>query len=388
MTPAPRRLAFFALIWLATVSLNAHIIAPAPVFPELQTLYGVGNAAVAALISIVLLAAIVVQVPGAYLIDRWDNRSLVLLAIVGLNATSLPPLVSASYQVALLSRFATGLFVPLIFVGFANLVTDAFPTARARILGAYLSSPPAGYALGTFGTAFVPPVFGLPAVYLVYALPLLALLPLIRWAARGIPHHRGTMLGLRSYLAAFRSGPLWLLGLAFAATYALYILFTSWMPTFLRGAAGASLALGGSLGALVPALGILSRPLGGYLAETVWRTDKRRILLLSFAALVPLSLVWLTPAALAWALLILPLAGFFIQLPFPVYYAFSSEILPARLRGSAYTFMNTTSLIGGVLAPYAAGFLLDWSRSFDPVFLLAAGLGALGLVLALVTTAR
>lgn len=383
----PGRSGFLAAIWVTTVFLNAHIIAPAPVFPQLMATYGVGNAAVGALISVLLLSAILAQVPGAYLIDRLNNRRLVALSVLALNGVSLPPLLLPTYEVALVSRFLAGIFVPLVFVGSANLVSEAYPTARARALGVFLASPPAGYALGTFATSAVPPTAGLLFVYVVYALPMLALLPVLHWSSRSLVQDRGPMLPLRAYAAAFRSRELWRLGLAFATTYALYIFFTSWTPAFLV-REGVPLVVAGALGALVPALGILSRPLGGQMAEATFRTDKRWVLLLSFAAMVPLSLVWMAPAAVGWALVLLPLAGFFIQLPFAVYYAFSSQILPDRLRGSAYTFMNTTSLLGGVLAPYVAGVLVDATGSFGPAFLFAALLAGGGLLLTATTRER
>ncbi len=387
MAAAERRRVFFVSSWIAIVFLNAYIIAPSPVFPQLMEAMGVSNAAVGALVSLLLLAAILVQIPGAYLIDRIDNRRIVAIAIVGLNAVSLPALL-LRYDLLLISRLISGLFIPLLFVSVANLVSQAFPEARVRALGAYLAAPPAGYALGTFATPFLAPLLGLPFIFLAYALPILVLLPAIHWAAGGIPRDRGPMLPLREYAAAFRSWELWRLGLAFAGTYALYILFTSWMPTFLQEDGGLSLAAAGGMAALVPALGILSRPVGGILADTTFRRDKRRVLLFSFAFVLPLSLVWTLPASLRWALLLLPLLGFTIQLPFSVYYAFSSQILPERLQGSAYTFMNTTSLIGGALAPYAAGLLRDVTGLFLPVFLFGAALAGVGLVLSATSRER
>lgn len=375
-------------MWAVTVLLNAHVIAPAPVFPQLMEAYGVGAAAVGALLSVVLLAAILTQIPASAYIDRVDNRTLIVLCVLGLNLASLPALLWPQYGPALVSRCLTGAFVPLIFVGAANVLSAAYPSARARTLGAYLSSPPAGYALGTFLTPHLPPLLGLFSVYAFYALPMLALLPVVLWSSRSLLRGRTPPATSYGHLAVFRSRELWRLGIAFACTYGLYIFFTSWTPSFLVREAGVPLAVGGAVGALVPALGVLSRPAGGHLAATAFRRDKRGVLFLSFLALLPLSLVWLSPQAVTWAFLLLPLAGFFIQLPFAVYYAFSAQVLPERLRGGAYTFMTTTSLIGGVVTPYLAGVLVDASGSFRPAFLLAALLAAVGLLLAATTRAR
>lgn len=383
-----KRTIFFAASWVAVVFLNAYIIAPAPAFLQLMGSLGIGNAAAGALVSVLLLSAILVQIPGAYLIDRINNRHIVVFSVLGLNLASVPAFLLHRYDVVLSSRFVAGLFVPLIFVPLANLVGHAFPEARVRALGAYLSAPPAGYALGTFATPYIPPLSGLPSIFVAYSIPILLLLPAIYVASSGIGEDRGPMYPLREYVAAFRSLELWRLGLAFAGTYALYIFFTSWMPTFLSIEGGLSPAASGALVALVPAMGILSRPLGGLMADTIHKRDKRVIPLVSFTLLLPLSLVWTTGASITWALLLLPLAGFFVQLPFSVYYAFSSQILPQRLTGGAYTFMNTTSLIGGVLAPFVAGYLVDVSGAFRPVFFFAAGLAVTGLLLTLSSKER
>ncbi len=383
-----RRAAFFWLTWLAVVFLNAFIIAPAPVFGDLMEAFNVGSAAAGALVSVLLLTAILVQVPGAYFIDRLDNRRMVAASIIGLNLASLPAVIFPAYPMVLPTRLVAGLLVPLIFVASANIVGRSFPEARLRALGVYLSAPPAGYALGTFATPFLAAALGLPFIFVVYAFPMLVLLPAMMWTSRGLTKERGPMLPLLEYMAAFRSVELWRLGLAFAATYALYIFYTSWMPTFLVGEGGLTLQVSGALAATVPALGILSRPIGGHLAAGRFAGDKRVVLAISFIALLPLSLVWAFTASFWWALILLPAIGFLVQLPFSVYYAFSSQILPERLMGSAYTFMNTTSLIGGTLAPFLAGFLLDIGNSFLPTFLLAAALAAAGLLLTLSSRER
>ncbi|MFQ5552540.1 MAG: nitrate/nitrite transporter [Thermoplasmata archaeon] len=382
------RTLFSVAAWVSIAFLNGVLIAPAPVFTQLIQAYDIGSAAAGALVSALLLTALLAQVPGAYLIDRLDNRKLIGIAIVGLNLASLPAFLVPAYEVALASRLATGIFVPFIFVPLANLVSDAYPEARTRALGVYLSAPPAGYALGTFVTPLLADVLGLFTIFIAYTLPILLLLPVLWWSTRDVARDRGPMLPFRAYAAAFRSPELWRLGLAFVTTYALYILFTSWMPTFLTQVGGVSLAVGGALAALVPAFGILSRPLGGRWAETRFAGDKRRILLYSFLPMVPLSLIWLSPLALPWAFLLLPIIGFVIQLPFSVYYAFASEILPDRLRGSAYTFMNMISLIGGVVAPLLAGVLLDMTGSFAPSFLFAAALAGAGLFLTVTARVR
>lgn len=64
-----------------------------------------------------------------------------------------------------------------------------------------------------------------------------------------------------------------------------------------------------------------------------------------------------------------------------MYYLFSAQVMPKRFGGTAYAFMNTTSLIGGSISPALAGLLADISGSFAAAFGMMAANAVLGLAL-------
>lgn len=380
MAPAPfRPRAFLLAAWGMNVCVNAFYIAPAPVFSEMIDALGISNAQAGALISLYLAAILLFQIPAGYLIDRGDPRRVVVvsslvLVILGIALTSLP-----RYDAMVSLRFLAGIPVAFIFVPSVFLVSRAFSETPGRAIGLFLSSPPAGVALGNLLGPFLAEAFGWPIVFVAFSLPLLAFLPLfVRFGAH-IPPRDHEAFTMHDYLAAFRNRELWKVGLAFACSYAAYIFYSSWTPTYLRSSTIASAAVIGLVSGAIPAAGILSRPLGGHLAETRFRTDRRRVAALAFLLLflVGVSVPLAGPASIP----LLLAAGFLAQFPFSVYYLFSSQILEKRFAGSAYAFMNAISIIGGAVSPALAGYLRDTTGSFLFAFLMIAVTAILGLVL-------
>lgn len=384
MNPSPRAFRpgpFLAATWALNVCINAFYISPAPVYPEMIADLGITKAQAGSLISFYLLAILLFQLPAGYVIDRVDPRRLVGLSALAVLALSAPMVALPSYGPLLVLRILSGIPVAFTFVPSAFLVSRAFAATPGRAVGVFLSAPPAGVALGNLLAPLVAAGFGWPSVFVAFTLPLLVLVPAFLRLSRGLPPRVHEAFSMADFLQAFRNRELWKIGLAFACSYAAYIFYASWTPTYLKETGLAAPALVGLLSASIPAAGILSRPLGGHLAETRFARDKRWVPLLAFAALIATSAAIPFLGGAAGAVLVA--SGFLAQFPFSVYYLFSAQVLPQRFGGTAYAFMNTTSLIGGSVAPTLAGLLVDVSGSFVAAFGMMVGSALLGLVLAL-----
>jgi len=389
MSESPRTFhprAFLLATWAVTVCSNAFYISPAPVFPDMRSDLGISNAQAGALISVYLVAILLFQVPAGYVIDRRDPRRIIVGSSLLVLGLSLVMYLVPRYDVLLTLRFLTGIPVAFLFVPSAYLVSRAFAETPGRAVGVFLSGPPTGVALGNLLGPSVAQAFGWPTVFIAFTLPWLALLPLFYVYARDLPPRRQEPFTLSDYLAAFRNLELWKVGAVFACSYAAYIFYSSWSPTYLVDSGIASAALLGILSAAIPAAGILSRPVGGYLAETTFRADKRRVPMIAFLALVGASAF--VPFLGLGAIPFLVAAGFLAQFPFSVYYILSAQIMPQKFTGTAYAFMNTISLIGGAISPGLAGVLVDMTGSFLSAFAMIAATAALGFVLIAATRER
>ena len=387
---APRRsfhpYAFLVAIWAVNVCSNAFYIAPAPVFNEMRADLAISYAQAGALISVYLIAILLFQIPAGYLIDRRDPRPVIALGCFGVLGLSLAIYLVPRYDAMLVLRFLAGIPVAFVFVPSAFLVSRAFSHAPGRAVGVFLSGPPAGVAVGSLFGPLIAVTFGWPAVYIAFTLPWLLLVPLFLYYARGLPTQAPGTFTLADYVAAFRNREIWKVGGVFACSYAAYIFYSSWSPTYLSNSGILSEAILGLLSAAIPAAGILSRPTGAYLAETRLSADKRRVPMAAFVVLVMTSLA--VPFVSAGVAGLLIAGGFLAQFPFSVYYILSAQIMPPRFTGSAYALMNSVSLIGGAISPGLAGYLADVTGSFFAAYVMIAATALLGLVLIVLTRER
>ncbi|HEV8594880.1 MAG TPA: MFS transporter [Thermoplasmata archaeon] len=369
--------AFLLAAWGINVCINAFYIAPAPVFPDIIRDLGITNAQAGALISFYLVAILAFQIPGGYVADRLDPRKVIALACLAFLGISAVMSFFPRYDVLLSLRVLAGIPVAFIFAPSAFLVSRAFEKTPGRAVGLFLSAPPAGVAIGNLLSPSIAAHIGWPWVLVAFNLPLLALVPLFLLTAKGFPARRMESFTIRDFLAAFRSRELWKVGLVFAASYAAYIFYSSWSTTYLVRGGIVSPVLVGILAAMIPAAGILSRPAGGYLAETRFAHDKRIVPAIAFALLFVSSLA--IPFLGGAGIPLLVACGFLAQFPFSVYYLFSTQILPPKFQGTAYAFNNTVSIIGGAISPALAGYLVDVTGSFFAAFVMMAANAMLGL---------
>ncbi len=387
---APRRpfrpAAFLLATWAVNVCSNAFYIAPAPIVEDMRSSLGISYAQAGALISAYLVAILLFQLPAGYVIDRRDPRPLIVVATLAVLGLSIGIYLVPRYDVMLALRFLAGIPVAFIFVPSAFLVSRAFPGRSGRAIGLFLSGPPAGTAIANLLGPWIASTYGWPSVYVAFTLPWLALLPLFAYFARDLPAQEAEPFTARDYVAAFKSRELWKVGAVFACSYAAYIFYSGWSPTYLEMNGVTSAAALGLLSAAIPAAGIVSRPVGGYLEERTFASDKRKVAIIAFGILVVTSVA--VPFLGLGAAPLLIAGGFLAQLPFSVYYLLSAQIMPARFTGSAYALMNTISLVGGAISPGLAGYLVDATGGFFAPFVMIAVAAVLGLALILVTRER
>ncbi len=372
---------FLLVTWAVNVCSNAFYISPAPVFRPMMAALGISNAQAGALISVYLVTILLFQIPAGYVIDRHDPRRIIVAAaLVNLGLSVLMYLVP-EYGVLLAARALAGIPVAFLFVPSAYLVSRAFADRPGRAVGLFLSGPPAGVALGNFAGPSLAAAFGWPSVFVAFTIPWLVLVPLFAVLARPMTLEAQEPFTRSDYLGSVRNLELWKVGAVFACSYAAYIFYSSWSPTYLSESGIASAALLGILSGAIPAAGILSRPIGGHLAEGRYKADKRWIPASSFVLLLGIGAA--TPFLGLGAVPLLVAAGFLANFPFSVYYILSAQILPRHFTGTAYAFMNTISLIGGAISPALAGYLVDVNGSFLSAFIMIAATAVLGLALLL-----
>ena len=381
--------------WRALVILCvAQLLGMAPWFvgnavaPQLAVGWGLDAGKVGWLTSAVQLGFVVGTAVSAILNlpDLVSGRVLVAVCALGAAASNAALLVVPAYPAALVSRFATGVFLAGVYPPAMKMVATWFRSARGLAIGALIGALTMGKALPyllraaegarwqtVVSTVSAGAAAGAVLVALAYrdgpfAFPRRP----FSWALAGvIAAHRETRLAILGYL-----GHMW----------ELYAMWT-WLPAFLaasaiaRGAPAEAAAGAASVHAFATiGIGAAGCVWGGWMAD---RIGRERLVTLAMAASGACALViglffgsspaLLLPVAAAW--------GFFVVADSAQFSALVTEVAPPHAVGTALAlqtslgFLLTTATIQLVPAiADAAG----WRWAF-PVLALgpAAGIAAI-----------
>jgi MFS family permease len=225
--------------------------------------YGVGLVTVGLFTTALFLVHLVMQIQGGRAADRFGPRrsGLVGLALIGVgNAVALA---APEPGLALTMRALIGVGTGLTFVAGADYVRAAGASSTAQGLYGGIALAGGGLALAVVPLAEDSLSWRAPFVtgLLVAAAALLALAAGPADAPRlGRLHADGA-----SVFSVLRDAHLHRLGAFFAASFGLSVVIGNWAVTLLVREGDASEAVAGAIGALTLLLGVVTRPLGGWL---------------------------------------------------------------------------------------------------------------------------
>jgi NNP family nitrate/nitrite transporter-like MFS transporter len=345
---------------------------------------GITEATAAAFVSMPQVAATVIGIPVGVYLDRVESRLAVPAAAAVLLVGSVGDWFAASAgSVPLLvgSRLLAGVGMFVLWVVSINVASSSFPPERrATATSVIIAGYPAGYALGQLGAPRLAELVGWPGVFPVFGGAVLLASLLFYLAVGRVSRferstERMTLAGVRRVL---RNRNVWVVVVVTVLGYSLYMVFNSWMPTYITRRFGVSLAESGAFVALFPAVGILARPAGGWLSDTVFARRRRPVFAASFVGATVLAAVMSYSTTLAMLVTVLVLAGVFIQLQIGLMYQSIQEFVAPSAAGTAVSLASVAGWLGSFVAPVVAGELVDLGGTYTALFVLAVGLGVAG----------
>ncbi len=225
--------------------------------------YGVRLATVGLFTTALFLVHFVMQIPGGRAADRFGPRrsGLVGLTLIGIGNTL--ALAAPEPELALALRALVGVGTGLTFVAGADYVRAAGASAAAQGLYGGVALAGGGLALAIVPLAEESLSWRAPFAtgLLVAAAALLALGAGPADAPRPDRPHEGEV----ELLGVLRDVRLYRLGAFFAASFGLSVVIGNWVVTLLARGGDESTAVAGAIGALTLLLGVVTRPLGGWL---------------------------------------------------------------------------------------------------------------------------
>ena len=378
------RVVTIATGWFLLLFVGAYLITPASVLTLVMADLGITEATAAALVSMPQVAATVIGIPVGIYLDRVDSRAVIPAAAVVLFAGSVGDWVAASGgTVPLLigSRLFAGVGMFVLWVVSINVASSTFPPARrATATSVIISGYPAGYALGQLGAPRLAAVVGWPGVFPTFgAAVVVASLALYTAVGRVSRHRVSTSpISTAEFRRVLQNRNVWMVVAVTFLGYSLYMVFNSWMPTYITRRFGVSLAESGAFVALFPAVGILARPTGGWLSDTVLARRRRPVFAASFVGATVLAVGMFYSTTIAVLVGILVLAGVFIQLQIGLMYQSIQEFVDPDAAGTVVSIASVAGWLGSFVAPVVAGEVVATAGTYAALFPLAVGLGVVG----------
>ena len=360
--------------WLVLLFVGAYLITPASILPLVMADLGIGEATAAALVSMPQVAATVIGIPVGIYLDRVETRGVVPAGAAIVLAGSVGDWFAASggtVSLLVASRLLAGVGMFVLWVVSINVAASVVPPhRRATATSVIISGYPAGYALGQLGAPRVAAVVGWPGVFPVFGAAVL-LTSVVFYVATGRVSRFQTAPG-RMTLTGFKgvvgNHNVWTVVVVAILAYSLYMVFNSWMPTYITRQFGVSLAESGAFVALFPAVGILARPTGGWLSDTLFGQRRRPIFAASFVGATVLSVVMFYSTSIAVLVAMLVLTGVFVQLQIGVLYQSIREFVDASAAGTAVSLASVAGWLGSFVAPVVAGELVAITGTYAVLF--------------------
>lgn len=375
-------------LWLLSAAAGAYEIVPASVAPLVRADLGIGATAASALVSVMFAVAVVTSIPLGVGVDRLDTRRVMVVAAIALVAAGGWGWWAArrgDYASLLASRVLGALAFVTIWNAGAAAVGRAFdPDVAGTAIAAFTTSGPAGFGLGGLTGPLVAAALGWEWVLVVYGSLAVVGIAVYLPASAGASLRAAdaTAPGVAEFKQVLADRRVWhVSGIAFLA-YAIYLFVNSWMPTYLTDGLGVSLAASGALTGLFAGVGVLSRISGGALSDRLFGTRRRPVVVISFAASVPLvaglGVVEYVPALLV----VLLAAGFFVQFTLGLALSYARELVTPPVETTAIAVATALSLSGAFLSPIVAAAVYERTGSYGATFVLAVAATVLGVGLA------
>ncbi|WP_324760989.1 MFS transporter [Haloarcula montana] len=370
--------------WLLLLFVGAYLITPASLLPLVMSDLGITEATAAALVSMPQVAATVIGIPVGIYLDRVETRVTVPAAAAVLLVGSAGDWVAASggtVSLLIASRLFAGVGMFVLWVTCINVASSTFPpTRRATATSIIISGYPAGYAIGHLGAPRVAAVVGWPGVFPAFGVAVLVMSVAFYVAVGRVSrfHTSTEPMTLLGFKQVVRNRNVWAVLAVTVLGYSLYMMFNSWMPTYITRRFGVSLAESGAFVALFPAVGVFARPIGGWLSDMVLGQRRRPVFAASFVGATMLAVAMFYSTTIAVLVAILVLAGVFVQLQIGLMYQSIQEFVEPRAAGTAVSLASVAGWLGSFVAPVVAGELVATTGIDAALFAFAVGLGLTG----------
>jgi nitrate/nitrite transporter NarK len=349
---------------------SANYTNHAPMVSALRGEFGFDNTRAGLLTTGIFLTHALMQIPGGRMADRFGPTRVVAAALGWVALCNLAIAFAGAYWQLLLWKALTGIGTGACFAAGARYIVGRFEGRGLHLAqGMFGGSVVLGSGFVLFAIPRLLGAFGWRGGFLGSAL--VAGVVWVWWMVSA-PSSRYAAADAGSFRDVMESRELWLLGLVQMASFGLVIVVGTWIATSLNAGFQMPLKTAGLMGSAVLLLGIVSRPLGGWLVQRMRIGTLIRCALLLNAAACG-ALAWGQWAGLTLAAIVA--LGIGCGLPYASVFNRAAALFPGRA-GAAMGLVNMIGILMILAGAPAVGYLADWTGRFQTSFL-ALGLFSL-----------
>ena len=366
-------------------------------FPFIKEEWGLSDAQLGVLVSVVYWSIVAFTFPVSIIIDRWSRRRTIgVMAAIWSVATATAALTRNFGQL-----FSTRAFIGIGEAGYAPggsaMISGLYPEhKRSWMMGLWNAAIPLGSAIGVAAGGIIATHWGWRSAFGIVALPglIVALLfffskdyKTVRLLKNGQPQAKEKSavkikMSTRDIIHEFSEKPsLILTYFGFMATVFVTTSLLTWLPSYFERMYDIAPKAAGTKASLVMLLAIVGAPLGGFLADR-WRRRKlnARLVLPGITSLVAAVICFFAFVVFRDQLqyVFLLLVGVTVTMFIPAAGAVTQDLVHPGLRATSYAIaVVIQNLLGASLGPIVIGAISDrtdiqTALSILPLFLVLA----------------
>lgn len=322
---------------------------------ELAAVYGVSLGVIGLFTAVLFLVHMLMQLPAGRLSDRLGPGRVCAAGLAVMALGNAIACVAPEPALALGARALLGVGTALGFIGGSDFVRASGGSPFAQGLYGGLATAGGGVALAVVPA--VEPSLGWRAPYATAIVVAVAAAAMLLAAPR-VPRVTRGASDRTPVRALVRDGRLLRLGAVFAASFGLSVVIANWVVTLLERESALSSEAAGAIGALTLVLGVVSRPLGGWILDR--RPDRVRAAIVLAALAGAAGTLALTAGSTALAVAGALVVGLVAGISFAPAFTGAAALYPES-PATAIGFVNAsgaaTILAGTALAgaAFAAG---------------------------------
>jgi len=255
------------LVLLGHLALGLNLFAASPLFPLIIDDYGISRAAAGLLVTLALLAAASLGLPGGVIIARLGLRRAFTIGW-WITALTVLSAFAPNFGVLLALRSVSGFGVALLIAATGSLLMRWFRPKEVYIMNG-LNSAALSLGIAISVSTAVPLADAVGWLGALSIFGITGLVGAVAWGFLGRPVGQASpsvpLITRKELWAVLSHRAILLLVVADAGVFVQYTALTTWLPSFYNETRGISLAQAGLITGLLPFVGVFGVLAGGFL---------------------------------------------------------------------------------------------------------------------------